>query len=216
MIYDFSLQPIDERMYIICEQSDAIIIDPFINDEVLEFLAKKNIRDILVLLTHEHFDHITGVSYFVKKFNARVICSKKCSEGIQDVRKNLSARFEIFYLMNPAYDREEYLKMCSQPFVCEEADEVFENNMNFLWNGHKVEIFETPGHSAGSCCIYIDEKHLFTGDSLVNGFETITRYPGGSKEDYVGKTVPFLKGLDKNIMVYPGHGDRAELSEWNL
>ena len=65
---------------------------------------------------------------------------------------------------------------------------------------------ETPGHSKGSICIFLDEKVMFSGDTLVTGFNTIVRLPGGSKKDFYSITIPYLKQLDEDIVVYPGHG----------
>jgi len=215
MIYDFSLKPIDERMYIMLSEKEALIIDPFVNDDAIRLLDDNEIQRVLILLTHEHFDHITGVDFYREKYNGRVVCSKECEIGIKDVRKNLSAHFEIFYLMNPTYDYEQYRQMCSKPFTCT-ADESFEKYGRYEWKGHMIELYSTPGHSPGSSCILLDKKHLFTGDSLVNGFEVITRYPGGSKKQYEEYALPFLKGVDCHVMVYPGHGEKAPLSHWSF
>lgn len=214
-IYDFSLQPIDERMYIVLSEKEALIIDPSINVEAIALLNEYEIKRVWIILTHEHFDHITGVDFYRDKYNGRVICSKECAVGIQDKRKNLSAHFEIFYLMNPGYDYEQYQQMCSEPFTCT-ADESFEKYARYEWKNHVIELYDTPGHSKGSCCILLDKKHLFTGDSLVNGSAVITRYPGGSKKQYEQYALPFFKGLDKRIIVYPGHGDKAPLSHWGF
>lgn len=214
-INDFSLQPVDERMYVIFSNQEVLLVDPFVQEELIQRLEERAIKQILILLTHEHFDHITGVNYYHQHYKAHVICSKDCAIGIQDIRKNLSARFELFYLMNPAYDRNEYKKMCSEPFTCM-ADEVFETNLSYEWEEHQIEMYATPGHSPGSSCILIDKKHLFTGDSLVNGFEVITRYPGGSRKQYENYVIPFLKKMGKDVIVYPGHGDRAPLTDWSF
>lgn len=214
IIYDFSLPPLDERMYLIFHKTNALMIDPFVNEEIITILQKEKTEQILILLTHEHFDHITGVNYYRQHYQTKVLCSKKCAEGIKDTRKNLSERYEIFYLMNPNMDRRLYSQMCSKPFTTY-ADEVFEDKLFFKWEEHSVEMYHTPGHSPGSSCIILDKIYIFTGDSLVNGFETITRFPGGSKKEYEAITLPFLKHLPENAVIYPGHGNKAAKSHWS-
>ena len=214
-IYDFSLQPLDERMYIVPEAGEALIIDPSVNEAAVQLLKKHAVDKTTILLTHEHFDHITGVDYFKKLYGAEVVCSRKCADGIRDTKKNLSARYEIFYLMDPSHNREEYEKMCTAPFTCT-ADKTYEEYWLFHWKSHEVELFSTPGHSPGSSCILIDKKHLFTGDSLVNGFEAITRYPGGSRKQYEECVIPFLRKQTEDTVVYPGHGDRAPIGHWGF
>lgn len=42
------------------------------------------------MLTHEHFDHITGIERLRSRTNSKIICSKVCAERICDSKKNLS------------------------------------------------------------------------------------------------------------------------------
>ena len=36
----------------------------------------------LILITHEHIDHIRGLAKFLEKYHARVCVTGRCSEGI--------------------------------------------------------------------------------------------------------------------------------------
>ncbi|MBO4396659.1 MAG: MBL fold metallo-hydrolase, partial [Eubacterium sp.] len=54
---------------------------------------------------------------------------------------------------------------------------------------------------------------VFTGDSLVNGHDTITRFPTGNKRVFREETEPYIMSLPDNIVIFPGHGDPARLSE---
>lgn len=73
------------------------------------------------------------------------------------------------------------------------------------WAGNDIELFSTPGHSPGSVCITFNRK-LFTGDSLLEK-GPMNRFPGGSKSDYLLKTLPFLKRQIKKVdIIFPGHG----------
>ena len=60
----------------------------------------------------------------------------------------------------------------------------------------------------------MDDMNLFSGDTRVTGHETILRLPGSSKKDFANITVPYLESLDKEIMVYPGHGKPQKLAEF--
>lgn len=55
--------------------------------------------------------------------------------------------------------------------------------------------------------------YLFSGDSLIKGKKVITRLPGGSKKDYQAITLPFLKSLPDDMVVFPGHGEPGTLKE---
>lgn len=71
-----------------------------------------------------------------------------------------------------------------------------------------MELFSTPGHSAGSCCIVVDDL-LFVGDTVLEN-NLMVKFPGSSKKLYRSVTAPLLeKWLLGNRVscVYPGHGD---------
>ena len=58
MIQSYMFYPIDSRMYIWQEGDSAMVIDPCVSKNALLYLKGKNINRILVILTHEHYDHI--------------------------------------------------------------------------------------------------------------------------------------------------------------
>jgi glyoxylase-like metal-dependent hydrolase (beta-lactamase superfamily II) len=69
-------------------------------------------------------------------------------------------------------------------------------------------MFFTPGHSAGSCCIVVDDM-LFVGDTVLEN-DLMVKFPGSSKKLYRSVTAPLLENwlLGNRIScVYPGHGD---------
>ncbi len=187
------------NMYVIPDGDHAFVVDPVENEEA--FLYLKAFGDITVLLTHEHFDHIDGLNRLVREHPCTVIAQKKCSESIQDSRKNLSALARVMLeIVGEKTDRE------PEPFVCPEADLVFEDRYDFVWMGQKAELTATPGHSPGSACMLMD-RCLFSGDSLLQR-GPMNRFPGGSDKTYRKQTVPVLNGLlGKCDMVYPGHGE---------
>jgi hydroxyacylglutathione hydrolase len=185
-IKSYSFYPIDAKMYLLVENHRAVILDPCVSEEAKEYLQSENVEEIIVLLTHEHYDHISGINWLRESFKrTKVICSEACGAALGKPHKNLSEYYEIF-------------------------------NGKKEWNfeSHKIVMQETPGHSKGSICILVDEKILFSGDTLVTGHETILRLPGGSKKDFAGITLPYLESLDREIMVYPGHGEPQKLKRF--
>ncbi len=77
----------------------------------------------------------------------------------------------------------------------------------------KVEGIAAPGHSIGGAIYILNGKYVFTGDNLVNGNKVITRFPGGNRKDYIRITKPVIKNLRKDSIIFPGHGEMAELEE---
>ncbi len=186
------------NMYVIAESDSAIVIDP-----CRDVTPAAGLRIEQIILTHEHYDHISGVRLWKEQTGAKVLCSKTCAENIRSPRKNLARFFQAFCELQtwvkvdriPAYDPE---------FSCE-ADQVFENEMSFGWKGHQFRLTELPGHSRGSIGIFLDEVYFFSGDSMLEGKETELRFPGGSKSLWKTVSLPKLADLPEEIKVFPGH-----------
>ena len=208
-LFSFSFQPIDAKMYILLSGEHALIIDPCIDDDALNLLRKGNVKDIIILPTHEHYDHISGIYWLREHFNCKVIAIEECARNLDNVKLNISSRFDILFIFEPEEIQKQVRALNIQPYTCY-ADEVFKDHLSFIWQEHSVEIVQTPGHSQGSVCIKIDKKYVFTGDSYIFGLPTITRLPGGNKKDFQNITHPFLDSLPKDTIIFPGHG------EWGL
>ncbi len=178
-------------------------IDPGEHTAVLE--RCKEAASVTVLLTHEHFDHVIGLNRVMDccASSCRVIAGETCSERIQDTKANLSAYADVLAELGGKQIPEHW-----SPFSCKAADITFDTRYAFCWRGHAVELFSTPGHSAGSCCIVVDDM-LFVGDTVLEN-NLMVKFPDSSKKLYRSVTVPLLEKwlLGNRIScVYPGHGD---------
>lgn len=186
------------NMYVVTEGSHAIVIDPFRDTSRAYGLTVD-----WILLTHEHYDHISGVNAWKTTTGATVLCSKSCAESIQDPRKNLSNHFKEFC------ELQSWIKLSEVPpentiYSCC-ADASFEDEWHFEWMGHQWYLFEIPGHSMGSAGIILDGLHFFSGDSLLEYDEIELRMPGGSRKKWKEIGAPRLAQLPDGIQVYPGH-----------
>lgn len=186
------------NMYIIAENGHAIVIDP------CEDSSQKNFLTIdKIILTHEHYDHISGVNIWRQATCAPVLCSKVCADNIQNSRMNLARHFREFCELQ-TWVKLDAIPEFNSKFKCT-ADETFEDEVRFEWMGHEFKLFEMPGHSLGSIGILVDSIHFFPGDSLLEGTEIEFRMPGGSKNTWEKIGKPRLETVPKGAMVYPGH-----------
>jgi hydroxyacylglutathione hydrolase len=204
-VHRFVLAPIDANMYVLIFGDEALVIDPNENDDAYELLTSCCIRRVRIILTHEHFDHISGVNAFREKFPCSVLCSQACAARIPFPTKNLSRHFEALYYEKPESLRKS-AALASQEYSCA-ADETFTGTMEIAMHGHMLRLFETPGHSKGSICVMFDNQCVFTGDSLIPGMSVATKLPGGSIHDYQTYTRPFLDTLSPELLIMPGHFD---------
>lgn len=203
IIYQFVWDFIDSNAYIVVDKNEAVIIDPINTEEFWKFIDRAEWKKALVILTHEHFDHICGLNELRKKIHCIVYAQKKCSENIGIATKNLSSSADALAQLNEKVMRSE---VSVKPFVCKSADIIIDNRMDFQWAGYNISIVSTPGHSEGSVCIVIDNKVTFTGDSLLEK-HVITKLPGGNKKAYKEITKPLLCEVSAKVeMIFPGHG----------
>lgn len=197
---------LDSNMYAVFEDVHVLLIDPIKTKETLCFFEplKNQIEDILVILTHEHYDHINGLNWLRENFKCTVCTTALCSKNIQNANRNLSAIADIMMIFSGKPKTSCWM---GGGFVCDPADVVLKNGEIFDWHNFHLKIYETPGHSQGSACIVLNEEILFSGDTIL---ETgiVTKLPGGSKKEYYNKTLPALyKLLDITKIVFPGHGE---------
>lgn len=56
------------NMYFIdAGQQQVVIVDPSVaGSQIIDFLNKRNLKPLAILLTHGHFDHVRGVLAFNK------------------------------------------------------------------------------------------------------------------------------------------------------
>jgi glyoxylase-like metal-dependent hydrolase (beta-lactamase superfamily II) len=188
------------NMYLLKEGARAIVIDPFEDTSVANGLTVD-----YILLTHEHYDHISGVNSWKTRTSATVFCSKACADNIRNPRKNLSNLFQEFC------ELQTWIKLdkipASDPTYCCTADETFENEITLTWQGHVIDLFEIPGHSMGSIGILVDRKDFFSGDSLMENCEVELRMPGGSKKKWEEIGKKRIATVPDGVKVWPGHFD---------
>ena len=169
------------------ETGEMLIIDPGdnagkIEQKILEMQGKP----MAILLTHGHFDHILAAEEIKKKYNIPIYADQKEEKTLQDARINLTA-----YQGN-GYTLKAYVYLTDL-----QVEELA---------GFSVQMIETPGHTAGSCCYYLkDEDVLFSGDTVFCGSVGRTDFPGSSSAAIVNSLHRLLDALPDETEVYPGH-----------
>lgn len=210
-LYVYDLEVIDSRMYMMREGDEILLVDPCENESLLERI--RGAKHALVYLTHEHYDHISGVNWIRKKIDCEVWCTESCAGRLAEPRLNLSRTFPFLFLQ----DREKYEYVrthMDRGFTCK-ADRTFETENKMTWKGHSLYMRKTAGHSPGSSMLLLDETILFAGDSLLgNGLEL--KSLGADEACYRTQVLPYIKDLEPDIPVCPGHGEVSTLSYlWN-
>jgi hydroxyacylglutathione hydrolase len=191
--------PVDSNCYLIRKQDyhGCILIDPACEkgSSLHTFLVTNKLVLEYMILTHEHFDHISSVEYLRENYGCKVVSSAICSEYITNNKKNLSVFHD------------------SVGFSCSPSDIIInENDYYFLWQDISIKFYLTPGHSDGGLCFTIG-NNLFTGDTLLEKHKTIVKLPGGSKTKLSKSLEILTRVINTETVIYPGHGEAFKLSE---
>jgi len=215
LVYRSIYAPVSSNMFVIFSGSEAIVFDPNENEEVLKLFQEKKIQNVHILLTHGHYDHISGVLWLKEHFNAEVYCQEKCADRLANNKRPLSRLVALVLAEQDRKDgghRYKNFRDSYKPFTIT-ADKTFDKEDLFTIGDLEVNVTSTPGHSEGSACYVINNKLVFTGDTLLEDNAVILRFPGGNTENYQNIALPYLHSLDKNLIVMPGHGDPFVLAE---
>ncbi|MCR5188251.1 MAG: MBL fold metallo-hydrolase [Treponema sp.] len=164
-------------------------------DKILDYLKSKKLLCQAIVLTHSHFDHITGIAQIKEAFPAAKIYLHESEAGELlnppgPMNKSVLEFFGAPQILTIVE------KQPPADVLVKEGDEVF---------GWKV--IHTPGHTPGSICLYNKgENTLISGDTLFD-------YGGYGRTDmYGGDEATIMKSLDRlrkeipqGTLVYPGH-----------
>ncbi|MBO5143429.1 MAG: MBL fold metallo-hydrolase [Clostridia bacterium] len=173
---------------------DGALIDLANNLEgIQEFVESINIKIKYLILTHCHADHIAGLNNVKKLFpDIKILIHEKDADGLVSDNINLSSFLE------------------AEPnFI--EADLLLKDGDIIPLGDLQLKIIHTPGHTAGSISILIDDA-LFSGDTLFKGCYGRTDMPTGNGADML-KSIDKLLKLPGNTLVYPGHNQTTIIEE---
>lgn len=214
-IYRFESEYVGTNMYLASSENEALIVDPHPDDGALGLLAKENVKNITVFLTHEHPDHTWGIPWLSARFDVCSFCSETAAKAIGNKKNNRPLTMALFISERDKKNGTNVLPRFLAEFGEYEcrADTTFGTETVFNWRENRFVFTPTPGHSKGSCCIKMNESAVFTGDSLIWNTPVITRFPGGSMKEFNEKTKPYLDALPDDILVLAGHGRVFKMKE---
>lgn len=215
LVYRSIYAPVKSNMNIILAGQEAVVFDPCEDEELLTLLKEKGIEHVHILLTHEHYDHTSGLRWLKEHTASDLYCQKAAAAKLSSKRGSLPHLVSFVLAQQDRVDgghRYQDFKKNYQPYSCQ-ADKTFRTKDSFAIGRLHFDVTSTPGHSHGSACYVLNEKIVFTGDTLLQNDAVITRFPESNEEQFKEVALPYLQSLDKNLIVMPGHGDPFVLSE---
>lgn len=94
-----------------------------------------------------------------------------------------------------------------------EADVLVKDGQVLPLMGFDWKVLETPGHTAGSVCYYVEaERAVFSGDTLFADSMGRTDLPTGDRKAIIHSITKKLFLLPGDTRVYPGHGESTTIA----
>ena len=176
--------PIMTNCYILCDEAAKVcaVIDPGDEPKRIEaMIASCGCSPVMILLTHGHFDHCTGVAGLLEKWPDLLVYIHEA-----DVTDGVGGELTFRRLD-------------------EKNQRYWHEGDTLTVGGLTLRVMETPGHSRGSVCLLVEGQGvIFSGDTLFRGNCGRCDFPGGDYRAML-RSLARLGRLEGQYQVYPGH-----------
>ncbi|MES2441036.1 MAG: MBL fold metallo-hydrolase [Verrucomicrobiota bacterium] len=176
---------VQTNSYLVETPDGNVLIDA--PEGVAAWLQQRGTRVDDVLLTHQHYDHVTDAA----------------------AMKSLGAKLHAF----TGYSKDLTLETAARGWglpisvIPYQIDGIFEMEKVLRIAGLEIALAHVPGHSTDSVTFHLTgHGTLFSGDTLFASSIGRTDLPGGSTEQLLDGIAKHLMTLPPETRVFPGHG----------
>ncbi len=181
--------------YLIKAPGGAILVDA--PEGILDFLIKEDVDTELLMLTHQHFDHVMSAAEVSEHFNCPIWAFSE-----YDTSLTLESLFQESG--GPAID--------VKPYQIDRIITETEGDERLNASGLSIQVHHVPGHSPDSICFYLeDAEALFGGDVLFQMSVGRTDFPNGDMNLLVDGIRKKIFPLNDRVTVFPGHGPETSI-----
>ena len=187
-------------------EKKCFVVDPagclLSGDEsvVVDWIKKEKLVCTGIVLTHSHFDHITGIAPVKAAFpKAPVLIHEAEYDEMQNPPGPMGASVISFFGI------QQYLPVISQQPSAEIP--LKDNQTLECIEAPDWKVIHTPGHTPGSICLYnAKEGLLISGDTMFDyGGYGRTDMAGGDEALLVKSLSKIRKIIPQGTKVFPGH-----------
>ena len=179
---------------------EAVLIDP--GDEVEEMLlaaSRSHFVVKMILLTHAHLDHVTGVGRAKAALQAPVWLHP-----------------DDLFLYEDLVEQARLFGLRADP--APPIDAFYTTPQSLRAGDLIIDVRHTPGHCPGGVCLAIGRsgdprRELFVGDTLFAGSIGRTDLPGGDHATLMDSIKSVLFSYPDDTVVHSGHGPETTIGE---
>jgi glyoxylase-like metal-dependent hydrolase (beta-lactamase superfamily II) len=195
----YVLGPLENNTYVLADPAsrEAAVIDPSFEPEaLLGDLKRLGLNLTTVLLTHAHFDHITGIAEIVRSCGSGIRIGLHPSDLFLYREGGSAADFGLPFEIGP------------EPQILLAAGQVLKIGEV------ELEVRHTPGHTPGHVVFYCPSAAtVFCGDLIFAGSVGRTDLPGGNYAQLIASIRRDILTLPSQTQLLSGHGSPTTVAE---
>ena len=203
-IQQFVFGPVQENTYILYDEAsrEAAIVDPGCmrhseEDRVRDFIEEHGLTPVMLLCTHQHFDHVWGAAFVLRQWPHI---------------KAYGNRIDFEKLPLPSEQLKGYgIPLPLEDVPIERYTLVQQDNLIRL-GGEELRVLFVPGHAPGHIAFYAGESDiLLSGDTLLQGTIGRTDFWYGDYDQLVEAIKSQYMTLPDETIVFSGHGPETTI-----
>jgi hydroxyacylglutathione hydrolase len=195
------------NVFLLTNGKQNILVDTSVKSEWRKL--EKRLKDLEIshidclILTHTHFDHAGNAFNIKRKFNPKVFVQKSGEEflssgdNIIPEGTNIFTRTLLFLFAKKVFPKLRYAPC--------DNDLLVDSFLDLKEFGFNAYIISTPGHTADSVSIVVDDEIAFVGDTMFGVFKWSVLPPYANDVEEIIKSWGLLLETNCSLFV-PSHG----------
>ncbi len=166
---------------------------------IMRRLGRSDLR--LILITHAHLDHYGSAAALRRLTGASVAIHRLDAPAMAQAQTNVGQTRGFGRFIQSILPLAE-LALRPEPL---QADLLLEDGDDLGDFGLNARVLHTPGHTAGSACLWVEERLVFSGDLILSTGKPHVQELYAQDWSLLPSSLRRIQALHPQ-WVYPGHG----------